>query len=374
MRAVVDDRAHLQRMLDFEAALARAEAAVAVIPASCRRPDRRCLPRPSATTSPPSARPPRAPATSRRAVIAALADEVAKTDAEAARFVHWGASRPGPDRQRADARAARRDRRAAHRPQPRHRRLHGDRRPPPPHRRGGAHLAPARAADAVRAQARGLCRRAGALARAAAPAAQGSAGAAIRRRRRNAGGARRERPCGHRPAGRAARPAGAGRAVARPQRPARRDRLRARDPHRHLRQDRARRRAADADRGRRSARAAALADRRSAPACRTSAVPTPRPSASRPRRIAPNLLATIIAGQVQEHERGLGGWQAQWHAVPGAAAGHLRRARRRRRARAGPRNRRRAHAQQSRDRAGPDHGRGGDDGARRQARPASGAS
>ena len=33
MRAVVDDRARLQRMLDFEAALARAEAAVAVIPA-----------------------------------------------------------------------------------------------------------------------------------------------------------------------------------------------------------------------------------------------------------------------------------------------------------------------------------------------------
>jgi 3-carboxy-cis,cis-muconate cycloisomerase len=32
--------------------------------------------------------------------------------------------------------------------------------------------------------------------------------------------------------------------------------------------------------------------------------------------IAPNLLATIIAGQVQEHERGLGGWQAQWHAIP----------------------------------------------------------
>ena len=32
MRAVVDDRARLQRMLDFEAALARAEAAVGVIP------------------------------------------------------------------------------------------------------------------------------------------------------------------------------------------------------------------------------------------------------------------------------------------------------------------------------------------------------
>ena len=34
MRAVMDDRARLQRMLDFEAALARAEAALGVIPAS----------------------------------------------------------------------------------------------------------------------------------------------------------------------------------------------------------------------------------------------------------------------------------------------------------------------------------------------------
>jgi 3-carboxy-cis,cis-muconate cycloisomerase len=32
--------------------------------------------------------------------------------------------------------------------------------------------------------------------------------------------------------------------------------------------------------------------------------------------IAPNLLATIIAGQVQEHERALGGWQAQWPTIP----------------------------------------------------------
>ncbi|MGH6771709.1 MAG: 3-carboxy-cis,cis-muconate cycloisomerase, partial [Xanthobacteraceae bacterium] len=32
--------------------------------------------------------------------------------------------------------------------------------------------------------------------------------------------------------------------------------------------------------------------------------------------LTPNLLATIVAGQVQEHERGLGGWQAQWHAFP----------------------------------------------------------
>src|SRR6266545_765526 len=32
--------------------------------------------------------------------------------------------------------------------------------------------------------------------------------------------------------------------------------------------------------------------------------------------LAPNLLATIVAGQVQEHERAVGGWQAQWQAVP----------------------------------------------------------
>src|SRR5436305_12294721 len=33
MRAIVDDRARLQRMLDFEVALARAQAAIGIIPA-----------------------------------------------------------------------------------------------------------------------------------------------------------------------------------------------------------------------------------------------------------------------------------------------------------------------------------------------------
>jgi 3-carboxy-cis,cis-muconate cycloisomerase len=32
--------------------------------------------------------------------------------------------------------------------------------------------------------------------------------------------------------------------------------------------------------------------------------------------MAPNLVATIIAGGVQEHERALGGWQAEWSAFP----------------------------------------------------------
>ena len=33
MRAILDDRARVQRMLDFEVALARAEAAVGIVPA-----------------------------------------------------------------------------------------------------------------------------------------------------------------------------------------------------------------------------------------------------------------------------------------------------------------------------------------------------
>lgn len=42
---------------------------------------------------------------------------------------------------------------------------------------------------------------------------------------------------------------------------------------------------------------------------------------------APNLVATIFAGMVQEHERALGGWQAEWEALPDLArltAGALR--------------------------------------------------
>ena len=42
---------------------------------------------------------------------------------------------------------------------------------------------------------------------------------------------------------------------------------------------------------------------------------------------APNLVATVLAGMVQEHERGLGGWHAEWETLPELAvltAGGLR--------------------------------------------------
>jgi 3-carboxy-cis,cis-muconate cycloisomerase len=35
--------------------------------------------------------------------------------------------------------------------------------------------------------------------------------------------------------------------------------------------------------------------------------------------MAPNLAATIFAAQVQEHERGLGSWQAEWPTFPALA-------------------------------------------------------
>jgi 3-carboxy-cis,cis-muconate cycloisomerase len=91
MRAVCDDAVTLQHMLDFEAALARAEAAAGVIPASavaaiaaaCRAElfDMAALAE-AATRSGNLAIP----------LVKALTAKVAKADAEAGRYVHWGAT------------------------------------------------------------------------------------------------------------------------------------------------------------------------------------------------------------------------------------------------------------------------------------------
>ena len=31
---------------------------------------------------------------------------------------------------------------------------------------------------------------------------------------------------------------------------------------------------------------------------------------------APGLVSTMLSGMLQEHERGLGGWQAEWETLP----------------------------------------------------------
>src|SRR5882757_717341 len=91
MRAVCDDVACLQNMLDFEAALARAEAAVGVIPQSAAGPIAAACRAESfdladlaeaATRSGNLAIP----------LVKALTANVAKADAGAARYVHWGAT------------------------------------------------------------------------------------------------------------------------------------------------------------------------------------------------------------------------------------------------------------------------------------------
>jgi 3-carboxy-cis,cis-muconate cycloisomerase len=91
MRAVCDDAATLQNMLEFEAALARAEAAAGVIPESAAGPIAKACKAESfdavalaeaATRSGNLAIP----------LVKALTAHVAKADADAARYVHWGAT------------------------------------------------------------------------------------------------------------------------------------------------------------------------------------------------------------------------------------------------------------------------------------------
>jgi 3-carboxy-cis,cis-muconate cycloisomerase len=91
MRAVCDDAATLQHMLDFEAALARAEAATGVIPASAAEPiAKACKAEAFDLTA-------LAEAATRSGNLAiplvkALTAHVAKSDAAAAHYVHWGAT------------------------------------------------------------------------------------------------------------------------------------------------------------------------------------------------------------------------------------------------------------------------------------------
>jgi 3-carboxy-cis,cis-muconate cycloisomerase len=91
MRAVCDDRAYLQYMLDFEAALARAEVLSGIVPAaSAETIAKACSSRffdladlaEAATRSGNLAIP----------LVKALTSEVARTSQDAARFVHWGAT------------------------------------------------------------------------------------------------------------------------------------------------------------------------------------------------------------------------------------------------------------------------------------------
>src|SRR3954470_10083232 len=91
MRAVCDDVAYLQHLLDFEAALARAEAASGVIPQAAVAPIAAAC---KAGTFDIGALAEAATQSGNLAIplVKALTANVAKADAEAARYVHWGAT------------------------------------------------------------------------------------------------------------------------------------------------------------------------------------------------------------------------------------------------------------------------------------------
>ena len=91
MCAVCDDATTLQHMLDFEAALARAEAATGVIPASAAEPIAKAC---KADAFDLAALAEAATRSGNLAIplVKALTARVAKSDAAAARYVHWGAT------------------------------------------------------------------------------------------------------------------------------------------------------------------------------------------------------------------------------------------------------------------------------------------
>jgi 3-carboxy-cis,cis-muconate cycloisomerase len=91
VRAIVDDRARLQRMLDFEMALSRAQASIGVIPALAAEPIAQAC---KADRYDIAALAEEAVPAGNIAIplVTALTVEVAKANEEAAGFVHWGAA------------------------------------------------------------------------------------------------------------------------------------------------------------------------------------------------------------------------------------------------------------------------------------------
>jgi 3-carboxy-cis,cis-muconate cycloisomerase len=91
MRAICDDATVLQRMLDFEAALARVEAATGVIPKAAAEPIAKAC---KVSSFDLAALAEAAPRSGNLAIplVRALTAEVARSNPEAARYVHWGAT------------------------------------------------------------------------------------------------------------------------------------------------------------------------------------------------------------------------------------------------------------------------------------------
>ena len=250
MRAVFCDEAMIARYVEVEVALAAAEASVGVIPKDAAEAIKRLA----------------------RAEAIDVGKLKAETDlvgypivgarASARQAMRRGGAlpalgrhHPGHHGHRHGAADARRAGARRRRPGGARDRARRARRQAPRHGDGGPHAPAARAAGDLRLQGGRLARHDRAAPRAPGPAAPPRAGRPVRRRGGHAGLARRQGPRRARRADGGARPRPRVHAVARRARRLRGGRVVAGARHRHAGQDRHRRDAADADRGRRGVRA-----------------------------------------------------------------------------------------------------------------------
>ena len=361
-------------MLDFEAALARAEAADRRHPRQRGGPDRERPARPKRSISPPWREAATRSGNLAIPLVKALTANVAKTDAEAARYVHWGATSQDVIDTAAMLTLRAAHRCAAGRYRPRHRRLC---------QAGTDSIATPRWWRAPGCSMRCRCRSDSSLPnmpRRCIARARGCSGCAARRWRCSSAAPRARWPRSAtrdwlvaEKTGAGARSAAAGGALAHPSRPHRGGSLGAGDPRRHLRQDRPRRVADDADRCRRGVRALGR----------------------RPRRLLDHAAQAQSGRGRDRARRGHHGAQSGGDDFRSAGAGprtqrravargmadlaepaarHLGRARGHRRYRRRPGSRCRADARQSRRHPRADHGRSRDDGAGRKDRQERGPS
>ena len=141
-------------------------------------------------------------------------------------------------------------------------------------------------------------------------------GRAVRRRHRHAVEPRPARARRGRGAGGPPRPARARPAVAHRAQPTGRRRVRAGHDVRLAGQGRPRHRAPGADRGRRGRRAGGSRARRLVVDAAQAQPRRGRRAAVAAAVQAPGLVATMLSAMPQEHERAVGGWQAEWETLP----------------------------------------------------------
>ena len=141
-------------------------------------------------------------------------------------------------------------------------------------------------------------------------------GSAIWRRRRHVSGSRRQAPQSRTLSAKSCNLRCPRNFLAQPSRSHRRSGYDARPAHRHARQNRPRHRPASANRNRRTFRTRGRRPRRLFHLARTNAIPSTVAVVLSAATRVPGARRLDAHAMVQEHERGLGGWHAEWETMP----------------------------------------------------------